>query len=135
MEQILITGANIVNEGRIFEGSVLIKGDRIEEIIPVGSYNQVFEDLENVELIDGRGKFLLPGVIDDQVHFRDPGLTQKGDLYTESRAAVAGGITSFMDMPNTDPKAITLEILEEKYKLHTWPSLRQCNRGAYECFT
>jgi dihydroorotase len=123
MEQILIAGANIVNEGRIFEGSVLIKGERIEEVIPSGSYNEALEDIENVELIDGRGKFLLPGVIDDQVHFRDPGLTQKGDLYTESRAAVAGGITSFMDMPNTDPKAITLGILEEKYKLASQKSL------------
>ena len=123
MEQILISGANIVNEGRIFEGSVLIRGERIEEVIPAGSYNPVLEDLENIELIDGRGKFLLPGVIDDQVHFRDPGLTYKGDLYSESRAAVAGGVTSFMDMPNTDPKAITLRILEEKYKLASRKSL------------
>ena len=123
MEQILITGANIVNEGRIFEGSVLIRGDRIEEVIPAGSTSPVLEDLENIELIDGRGKFLLPGVIDDQVHFRDPGLTNKGDLYTESRAAVAGGVTSFMDMPNTDPKATTLSILEEKYKLASKKSL------------
>lgn len=123
MEQILITGANIVNEGRIFEGSVLIRGERIEEVIPAGSYNPVLEDLENIELIDGRGKFLLPGVIDDQVHFRDPGLTYKGDLYTETRAAVAGGVTSFMDMPNTDPQAITLGILEEKYKLASQKSL------------
>jgi dihydroorotase len=123
MEQILITGANIVNEGRIFEGSVLIRGERIEEIITAGSYNPVLEDLENIELIDGRGKFLLPGVIDDQVHFRDPGLTYKGDLYTETRAAVAGGVTSFMDMPNTDPKAITLGILEEKYKLASQKSI------------
>jgi dihydroorotase len=117
MEQILIAGANIVNEGRTFEGSVLIRGDRIEEIIPAGSYGPVLEGLENIELVDGRGKFLIPGVIDDQVHFREPGLTQKGDLYTESRAAVAGGVTSFMDMPNTEPKATTLAILEEKYKL------------------
>ena len=117
MKQILITGATIVNEGRIFEGSVLIRDDRIEEIIPAGSYNTALEDLEDIELIDGRGKFLLPGVIDDQVHFRDPGLTEKGDLNTESRAAVAGGVTSFMDMPNTNPKATTLVILEEKYKL------------------
>jgi len=123
MEKILIAGANIVNEGKIFEGSVLISNNRIEEIIPVGSNNLFLEDHENVELIDGRGKFLLPGVIDDQVHFRDPGLTQKGDLYTESKAAVAGGVTSFMDMPNTDPKAITLNILEEKYKLASQKSL------------
>jgi dihydroorotase len=117
MRQILIAGARIVNEGRIFEGSVLIRDDRIEEVMPAGSYSTLLEDAENIELIDGRGKFLLPGVIDDQVHFRDPGLTQKGDLYTETRAAVAGGVTSFMDMPNTDPKATTLDILEEKYKL------------------
>ena len=123
MEKILIAGANIVNEGKIFEGSVLISNNRIEEIIPVGSNNLFLEDYENVELIDGRGKFLLPGVIDDQVHFRDPGLTQKGDLYTEAKAAVAGGVTSFMDMPNTDPKAITLNILEEKYKLASQKSL------------
>jgi dihydroorotase len=123
MEQILITGVTIVNESRIFEGNVLISGDRIEEVIPAGSYDPVLEDLENVEVIDGRGKFLLPGIIDDQVHFRDPGLTQKGDLYTESRAAVAGGITSFMDMPNTDPKATTLKILEDKYKLAAQKSL------------
>jgi len=117
MQRILITGANIVNEGRIFEGSVLIRDGRIEEIIREGSFNSLPEDVENIELIDGRGKFLLPGVIDDQVHFRDPGLTQKGDLYTESKAAVAGGVTSFMDMPNTDPKATTLSILEEKFEL------------------
>jgi dihydroorotase len=123
MGKILITGANIVNEGRIFEGSVLINGDRIEEIIPAGSTSTLLEDLENIELIDGRGKFLLPGVIDDQVHFRDPGLIYKGDLYTETRAAVAGGVTSFMDMPNTDPQATTLTILEEKYKLASQKSL------------
>jgi dihydroorotase len=123
MEQILITGANIVNEGRVFEGSILIRGDRIEEIIPAGSTSPILEELENIELIDGRGKFLLPGVIDDQVHFRDPGLTYKGDLYTESRAAIAGGVTSFMDMPNTDPRATTLGILEEKFKLASQKSL------------
>jgi len=123
MEQILITGANIVNEGRILKGSVLIRGERIEEVIPAGSYNPVLEDHENIELIDGHGKFLLPGVIDDHVHFRDPGLTYKGDLYTETRAAVAGGVTSFMDMPNTSPQAITLGILEDKYKLASQKSL------------
>lgn len=117
MEQILVLGAKIVNEGRIFEGNVLIRNNRIEEIIPEGFSHSVLEDLENIEIIDGRGKYLIPGVIDDQVHFRDPGLTQKGDLFTESRAAVAGGITSFMDMPNTDPKAVTLSLLEEKFKL------------------
>jgi dihydroorotase len=123
MKQILISGAKIVNEGRIFTGSVLICDDRIEEVIPAGTYDPVLENLVNVELIDGRDKYLIPGVIDDQVHFRDPGLTQKGDLFTESKAAVAGGVTSFMDMPNTNPKATTLAILEEKYKLARQKSL------------
>ncbi len=123
MGQVLIAGAKIVNEGSVFEGSVLIRNGRIEEIVPAGSCNSLPEDVENIELIDGHGKFLLPGVIDDHVHFREPGLTQKGDLYTESRAAVAGGVTSFMDMPNTDPKATTLKILEEKYKLASQKSL------------
>ncbi|MCX6245585.1 MAG: dihydroorotase [Bacteroidetes bacterium] len=117
MERILITGAKIVNENKIFEGNVLIAGERIEEVFPAGSTHSMLEDLENIRLIDGRGKYLIPGVIDDQVHFREPGLTQKGDIHSESRAAVAGGVTSFMDMPNTDPKATTLTILEEKYKL------------------
>jgi dihydroorotase len=123
MEQILITGAKIVNEGSIFEGNVLIRGEKIEEVVPSGTGDSLLENIENVELVDGRGKFLIPGVIDDQVHFRDPGLTRKGDLFTESRAAVAGGVTSFMDMPNTDPKATTLEILEEKYQLASRKSL------------
>ncbi len=123
MGKILITGANIVNEGRIFEGSILIRDDRIEEIISAGPENNIPKNLENIELIDGHGKFLLPGVIDDHVHFRDPGLTWKGDLHTESRAAVAGGVTSFMDMPNTDPRATTLRILEEKYELASKKSL------------
>ena len=123
MGQILIAGANIVNEGRTFEGSILISGDRIEEIIPAGSEIDIQKNLDNIELIDGHGKFLLPGVIDDHVHFRDPGLTWKGDLHTESRAAVAGGVTSFMDMPNTDPRATTLRILEEKYEIASRKSL------------
>ncbi len=67
--------------------------------------------------LDAGGKFLIPGVIDDQVHFREPGLTHKGDIYTESRAAVAGGVTSFMDMPNTIPQTLTQELLEQKYRL------------------
>ena len=123
MERILITGARIVNEGKVFEGNVLIGGEKIEEVFPAGSTNSLLEDLENIKLIDGRGKFLIPGIIDDQVHFREPGLTHKGDLYTESKAAVAGGVTSFMDMPNTDPKATTLGILEEKYRLASQKSL------------
>lgn len=110
----LIKNATIVNEGRIFVGSVLIENDIIKA---------VFEGNEPVKLtepfteIDAAGLLLLPGVIDDQVHFRDPGLTHKGDLYTESKAAVAGGITSYFEMPNTKPQATTIDLLEDKYRL------------------
>jgi dihydroorotase len=116
----LIRNATIVNEGRTFTGSVLISGDHIKA---------VYEGSQEIELsepyteTDAKGLLLLPGVIDDQVHFRDPGLTQKGDIYTESRAAVAGGITSYMDMPNTRPQATTIDILEEKYTLASTKSL------------
>lgn len=107
----LIENAQIVNEGEIVTGHVLVDEDRIkcisEDKIPVDG---------DVVIIDATGKYLLPGVIDDQVHFRDPGLTHKGSIYTESRAAVAGGVTSFMDMPNTIPQTLTQQILEEKYK-------------------
>ncbi len=108
----LIRNATIVNEGRTFVGSVLIHG---EQIVAVYEENETIEFSENCVEIDATGLLLIPGVIDDQVHFRDPGLTHKGDLFSESRAAVAGGITSFMDMPNTRPQATTVEILEEKY--------------------
>jgi dihydroorotase len=108
MTSILIKNATIVNEGKSFVGDVLMRNGRIEKIaaqITTGA------DTE----IDGTGKHLLPGVIDDQVHFREPGLTHKGDIYTESRAAVAGGITSFMEMPNTVPNTLTQELLAQKY--------------------
>ncbi len=112
MHSILIKNATIVNEGKSFLGSVLIKGELISSIS---------KDPEPVikadEVIDANGLYLIPGMIDDQVHFRDPGLTHKGDLYTESRAAVAGGITSFMEMPNTNPRTITVNLLEEKFKI------------------
>ncbi len=121
-ERILITGAKIVNEGTVFEGSVLIEDGIISHILKSNDPGDSI-DLSDVTLIDARGKFLLPGVIDDQVHFREPGLTQKGDMLSESRAAVAGGITSFMDMPNTDPKTTTLKLLEEKFKLASQKSL------------
>ncbi len=110
----LIKDATIINEGLKYKGSVLINGERIEKIfphvIPAGF------DSSNVEIIDAAGLYLIPGVIDDQVHFREPGLTYKGDLTTESRAAVAGGVTTYMEMPNTIPQAVTQELLEEKYK-------------------
>ena len=116
----LIKNATIVNEGRTFVGSVLIDGEQIKS---------VFEGDEQVVLpegaveIEATGLLLLPGVIDDQVHFRDPGLTHKGDIYTESKAAVAGGITSYFEMPNTKPQATTVALLEDKYKLAAEKSL------------
>lgn len=111
----LITNANIVNEGRIFKGSVLVKDDMIEQILEHDEdlYQHQYHDYD---FIDARNKYLIPGLIDDQVHFREPGLTHKADIHTESRAAIAGGITSFMEMPNTVPQTLTQELLEEKYK-------------------
>lgn len=108
----LIHHATIVNENRIFKGSVLIDGERILKI-----YEGETEFIpENVKTIEAEGLLLFPGVIDDQVHFREPGLTHKGDIYSESRAAVAGGITSYFEMPNTKPQATTIDLLEEKYQ-------------------
>jgi dihydroorotase len=110
----LIKNATIINEGKIFVGSVLIENDKIKAVF---KHNDPIEIAEKYTITDASGKLLIPGVIDDQVHFRDPGLTHKGDIFTESRAAVAGGITSFMDMPNTLPLATSIEVLEEKYLL------------------
>ncbi len=110
----LISNALIINEGISFKGSVLIDDDCIVSI--QAADKAVNETSEHVKKIDASGKWLLPGVIDDQVHFREPGLTHKGDIYSESRAAVAGGVTTFMDMPNTIPQTITIEALEWKYR-------------------
>ncbi|MDP4282455.1 MAG: dihydroorotase [Bacteroidota bacterium] len=108
----LISRAKIVNEGHAFEGSVLIENGIIKEIRH-GSFEE--KDIPgHIKVIDARGKYLIPGVIDDQVHFRDPGITVKGDIASESRAAVAGGTTSFMDMPNTIPQTTTIPLLEDK---------------------
>ncbi len=108
----LIHKATIINEGTSFTGSVLLEGERISRVFT----GDVPEEVMNAcrQVIDARGLYLIPGVIDDQVHFRDPGLTHKGDLFTESRAAVAGGVTSFMEMPNTNPQTVTLEALDRK---------------------
>ena len=111
MKKILITNARLINEGEIKDSDVLIAGERIER---VGSG---ISAEPGVEVIDAAGRYLLPGMIDDQVHFREPGLTNKGDLETESAAAVAGGITSFMDMPNVNPQTTTREALQAKYEL------------------
>jgi len=109
----LLKNATLVNEGNQTKADLLIENERIVKIIYPA---EQFEIPEDTILLDYSGKYIFPGVIDDQVHFRDPGLTQKGDLETESRAAVAGGVTSFMDMPNTIPNVLTQEILEEKYQ-------------------
>ncbi len=109
MKRLLIKNARLVNEGRVEDADVLIEGDRIARI------GSGFSNPARARLIDARGKLLLPGMIDDQVHFREPGLTHKGDLATESAAAAAGGITSFMDMPNVDPQTTTRQALASKY--------------------
>ncbi|MCK5701653.1 MAG: amidohydrolase family protein, partial [Cyclobacteriaceae bacterium] len=111
MNSILVVNAKIVNEGKVVEGDVFIRNGRIEKV----GINLIGQYADKV--IDANGHYLLPGLIDDQVHFREPGLTHKGDIYSESRAAVAGGITSFMEMPNTVPNTVTQELLAEKYEI------------------
>ena len=111
--RILLQSGTIINEGRIFKGDLLIHNDRIEKIIE-GKLDSVPGDLK---IIDATGKYIIPGVIDDQVHFREPGLTHKGDIREGSRAAAAGGVTSFMDMPNVKPPTITNELLREKQQI------------------
>ncbi len=112
MNRVLIKNAKIVNEGSIFEGDVLIEDGFIAEIAETISVKS-----STTKIIDAEGNYLIPGAIDDQVHFREPGLTHKGDIASESRAAVAGGITSYIEQPNTIPNAVTQEILEEKYRI------------------
>lgn len=117
MQKYLIKSIQVVNEDLIQTADVLISGGRIEKIAPQISTTP------GVTEINGEGKHLLPGVIDDQVHFREPGLTHKATIYTEAKAAVAGGVTSFMEMPNTIPNALTQELLEEKYAIGAKTSL------------
>jgi len=111
MNKLLITNARLINEGEIRDADVLIEGERIAKV--AASINAS----EGIEVIDADGCYLMPGMIDDQVHFREPGLTKKGDLATESAAAAAGGITSFMDMPNVNPQTTTREALADKYRI------------------
>src|SRR5690606_2313880 len=109
--RILIKNARIVNENQILESDLLIEDDLILSI----DKNIPTENIDTI--LDAAGKYLLPGVIDDQVHFREPGLTHKGDIESESRAAVAGGVTSFIEQPNTVPNAVTQDLLEDKYEI------------------
>ena len=109
MNSTLIRNALLINEGKIFLADVFIQNGLIAQI-------GLSLDVQADKSVDAEGKYLIPGVIDDQVHFREPGLTHKGELYTESKAAVAGGITSFMEMPNTKPQTLTQELLEQKYQ-------------------
>ena len=108
---ILIKNATIVNENNIFKGDVLIENEIIKKISPE------ITPPEGVEIINAEGKYLIPGFIDDQVHFREPGLTHKANIATESKAAIAGGITTFIEMPNTVPQATTQDLLEDKFKI------------------
>ncbi len=119
-----IKNATLVNEGKTFVASVFVSDGKIAKIV---CDNQVPEPVEgpasSVQVIDGTGKYLIPGIIDEHVHFREPGLTHKADIYTESRAAVAGGVTSFMDMPNTNPQTTTQALLQQKFDLAAEKSL------------
>ncbi|WP_194766680.1 dihydroorotase [Tamlana sp. I1] len=108
----LIKNAKIINEGKVFAGDILIEGEYIKQID-----SSISPKSSEVNVIDAEGKYILPGVIDDQVHFREPGLTEKADIASESKAAIAGGITSFIEMPNTNPQTTTIEKLEEKFEI------------------
>jgi dihydroorotase len=115
-EKTLIKNISIVNEGQIIVADLLIEEGIIQSI------GQLTVD-KTVKIVDGTGKYLFPGIIDGQVHFRDPGLTHKGDLYSESKAAIAGGVTSFIDMPNTFPNVLSMDVLNEKYQIASEKSL------------
>ena len=112
MNTTLIKNASIVNEGKIFNGDVLIQDDCIVDVA-----ESISVKTAETKVVEADGSFLLPGMIDDQVHFREPGLTHKANIETESKAAVAGGITSFIEMPNTVPQATTIDLLEEKFEI------------------
>jgi len=119
MKRTYIKNARIVNEGQTFEGAIVIENEVIAEVLKAGEEPTTLCN----ETIDAQGCYLLPGIIDDHVHFRDPGLTHKADIHTESMAAAAGGVTSYMDMPNTNPQTTTLEALEDKFEKAAMKSL------------
>ena len=112
MKRTIIKNAKIINEQKIFESDILIEGSFISKIS-----ESISPNFPNTKIIDAEGNFIIPGLIDDQVHFREPGLTHKGDIYSESRAAVAGGITSYFEMPNTKPNTTTIDQLKNKFDL------------------
>ena len=124
----IIKNATLVNEGESFLASVAVSGEFIEKIAR-GTDAMDATRWKGYTVIDARGKYLLPGVIDDQVHFREPGLTYKADIRTESRAAVAGGVTSFMDKPHTVPNTLTQQLLQQKYDIAAEKSY--CNYSFY----
>ena len=111
MSNYLIKNGSLVNEGKVFKSDILIENGLISQI------SSNIETVDNITVIDAKGSYVIPGMIDDQVHFREPGLTHKGDIASESKAAVAGGITSFIEQPNTVPNAVTQELLEQKYQI------------------
>ncbi len=125
MAKILIKNAAIINEGRRFKGDILINDEIIEKIYE----GPLADNVNDAAVIDAADKILIPGIIDDHVHFREPGLTHKADIATESKAAVAGGVTSYMDMPNTIPQTITQELLEEKFAL-----AEKCSQANYSFY-
>ena len=114
MSTILIKDAKIINDGTSYKGSLLIEGEKISKIFRDNIPDSV---LKNATVIDADGKWVLPGVIDTHVHFREPGLTEKGDFESESRAAVAGGVTTVFDMPNTNPQTTTSALVEQKAEI------------------
>jgi dihydroorotase len=113
MNKLLLKNGTLVNEGKVYQADILIEGDRIVKI----EKNGINSFDSGVEVYDATGKHIIPGVIDSQVHFREPGLTHKDDIYSASRSAVSGGVTSFMEMPNTNPQTLTQELLEEKFQI------------------
>ena len=118
---ILIKNAKIVNEGKVTEGDILIEGEFIKEVS-----TSISAKSADVVVFDVEGNYVFPGAIDDQVHFREPGLTHKANIETESKAALAGGITSFIEMPNTNPQTTTVEKLEEKFEIRPMRTIHLC---------
>ena len=116
MYDLILKNGTLINEGKIFESDIAIKGNRIEKIAPS-------IDAESKNIVDLNGKYVIPGLIDDQVHFREPGLTHKGEIATESKAGLAGGVTSFFEMPNVNPTTTTNENLTKKFQLASTKSV------------